>query len=179
MNESVLLSADEQTLRIKKSMDTKTIWYMTKFRLLKHRGCNLIGHRLSCKNSCHRSLDTRRQCDLPSKSMYHCRLSQTLMRKIWCLMFDETIYKVPKKSFCIKIEINCFESDICMVSHDNFFIFSVILTSAWNIAQRTGDKDQETEKMNFLLWTNIGRHQSQHSFTLTLSLPQQLPAEVK
>ena len=82
MNESVLLSADEQTLRIKKSMDTKTEWYMTKFRLLKHRGCNLIGHRLSCKNSCHRSLDTRRQCDLPSKSMYHCRLSQTLMRKI-------------------------------------------------------------------------------------------------
>ena len=96
---------------------------MTKFRLLKHCGCNLIGHRLSCKNSCHRSLDTRRQCDLPSKSMYHCRLSQTLMRKIWCLMFDETIYKVPKKSFCIKIEINCFESDICMVSHDNLFLF--------------------------------------------------------
>ena len=59
------------------------------------------------------------------------------------------------------------------------FIISEILTSAWNSAQRTGDKDQETEKMNFLLGTNIGRHQSQHSFTLTLSLPQQLPAEVK
>ena len=134
-------------------MDTKTEWYMTKFRLLKHRGCNLIGHRLSCKNSCHRSLDTRRQCDLPSKSMYHCRLSQTLMRKIWCLMFDETIYKVPKKSFCIKIEVNCFESDICMVSHDYFFIFfrdthfcKEYCTKNWR--QRPGNRKDEFPSLN-------------------------------
>ena len=87
------------TFEEKKAWAQKTAWYMNKFRFLKHHGRNLIGHRLSCKNSCHRSLDTRRQCDLPSKSMYHCRLSQTLTRKIWCLMFGETIYKVPKKIF--------------------------------------------------------------------------------
>ena len=76
-----------------KSMGTKkTAWYMTKFWFLKHHGCNLIGYRLSCKNSRHRSLDTRRQCDLPSKSMYHCRLLQTLKRKsdVLCLMRQYT-----------------------------------------------------------------------------------------
>ena len=54
----------------------------TSFDTVSCHVCNSINHPLFCNSSCHSSLGTRHQCDLPSVGMCHCRLSQNLTRKV-------------------------------------------------------------------------------------------------
>ena len=66
-----------------------------------------INHPLFCNSSCHSSLGTRHQCDLPSVCMCHCRLSQNLKRRVHLIIYEclTVAYPILKCCHCIYPEI--------------------------------------------------------------------------
>ena len=59
-----------------------------------------INHPLFCNSSCHSSLGTRHQCDLPSVCMCHCRLSQNLKRRVHLIIYECLTVAYPILKCC-------------------------------------------------------------------------------